>query len=568
MKDFYAFIDKSFRPKGIPISADLFGMTTSNSDDLGIGQILGNALIHFDYVAPMIYPSHYPPNFNGWPNPAKKPYDVIKFALERGMNKATIASTSPNKLRPWLQDFGINGVPYTPDMVREQIKATYDVGLTSWMMWNASNNYSLPAYEVATSTPQAPFIPTLHLHPDEDVWVRYIDLDRINNLLWLRDDPRGNKDYNQMLEQFSTADSDFILEAYSQALGDEKKIQRQWFYDAQQHPLKLSDPRLVENIFVIVDQPRPLQKAYRELATKIIYPDPDMSWNLHLPDGSIRLVSGVNKKDGGAFVKNSLKKTPPCELKDDIALHTLTFLSPVEIEGTDKVDTSSLEDQKRQILSQMTRTIHPAGDTISNIPEKLKETGLTSLTYKFSNTPGEIDVTVSLVGDKTITITLNSSLNPVGPSEEIINTLLDEDRLFWMTIIYTYYEGLVTLTDEKQALFTKDRQSHSTLPSQERSLAVGHRRKLPPGHCYTEEQQALLYKAGIMVDLAQYNKAHGATRESGMYTWVRPEQEGLSDRSRKPQVVNLPEANKQILSFLEATFSQQSGSPEDEVPSV
>lgn len=152
MKDFYAFIDKSFRPKGIPISADLFGMTTSNSDDLGIGQILGNALIHFDYVSPMIYPSHYPPNFNGWPNPAKKPYEVIKFALEKGMNKALVASTSPNKIRPWLQDFGINGVPYTPEMVREQIKATYDVGLTSWMMWNASNNYSLPAYEVSTST--------------------------------------------------------------------------------------------------------------------------------------------------------------------------------------------------------------------------------------------------------------------------------------------------------------------------------------------------------------------------------------------------------------------------------
>lgn len=152
MKDFYAFIDKSFRPNNIPISADLFGMTTSNSDDLGIGQILGNALIHFDYVSPMIYPSHYPPNFNGWPNPAKKPYEVIKFALEKGINKALIASTSPNKIRPWLQDFGINGVPYTPEMVREQIKATYDVGLTSWMMWNASNNYSLPAYEAATST--------------------------------------------------------------------------------------------------------------------------------------------------------------------------------------------------------------------------------------------------------------------------------------------------------------------------------------------------------------------------------------------------------------------------------
>lgn len=151
LKDFFAHLDKEFRTKNIPISADLFGMTTSNNDDLGIGQILGNALIHFDYVAPMIYPSHYPPNFNGWANPAKEPYAVIKFALEKGKEKADLASTSPNKLRPWLQDFGINGVSYTPEMVRAQIQATYDVGLTSWMMWNASNVYSTSAYKTESN---------------------------------------------------------------------------------------------------------------------------------------------------------------------------------------------------------------------------------------------------------------------------------------------------------------------------------------------------------------------------------------------------------------------------------
>lgn len=156
LKDFFAFLDETFRSKGIPISADLFGMTTSNTDDLGIGQILENALAHFDYVAPMVYPSHYPKTFMGIPVPAAKPYEVIQYAMQRGVDRAKVASTSPLKLRPWLQDFSIGGVTYTPDMVRAQIQATYDVGLDSWMLWNASNVYTksalLPESTTTTST--------------------------------------------------------------------------------------------------------------------------------------------------------------------------------------------------------------------------------------------------------------------------------------------------------------------------------------------------------------------------------------------------------------------------------
>ncbi len=149
--EFFSYLDTAFRPKKIPISVDLFGMTTSNNDDLGIGQILETGLKHFDYVSPMVYPSHYPADFNGYKKPAERPYDVIFYAMTRGVNRALLASTTPLKLRPWLQDFSIRGTFYTSDMIRQEKKATYDSGLTSWMMWNASNRYTASALDSATN---------------------------------------------------------------------------------------------------------------------------------------------------------------------------------------------------------------------------------------------------------------------------------------------------------------------------------------------------------------------------------------------------------------------------------
>lgn len=149
MKEFYAYLTKELDHLDIPLSADLFGMTTTNKDDLGIGQILEDALTYFDYVGPMVYPSHYPPTWNGYKKPAENPYEIIKLAMEGAIVKAdTVASSTGssqavvrNKLRPWLQDFDL-GATYTADMVRAQIKATYDVGLDSWMLWDPANKYT------------------------------------------------------------------------------------------------------------------------------------------------------------------------------------------------------------------------------------------------------------------------------------------------------------------------------------------------------------------------------------------------------------------------------------------
>ncbi|MFH0804137.1 MAG: putative glycoside hydrolase [Candidatus Zambryskibacteria bacterium] len=163
LRQFFSYLDSKIAGTGIVTSADLFGMTTANIDDLNIGQVLEYALENFDYVAPMVYPSHYPPTFNGWPDPNKVPYEIVKFSLDAAVarNKflyseisTSTASTTPNlglmkrinplQLRPWLQD---NDYPvhYTPAMVRAQIQATYDAGLTSWMLWDPANTYTKEA---------------------------------------------------------------------------------------------------------------------------------------------------------------------------------------------------------------------------------------------------------------------------------------------------------------------------------------------------------------------------------------------------------------------------------------
>lgn len=141
LDEFFRYLSDNLRPLGIPISADFFGMTTTNRDDLNIGQVLEVGLAHFDFVSPMVYPSHYPNNFLGIQNPATEPYRVIRYSLDKALARA---STTPKKIRPWLQDFDL-GADYTSEMVRAQIQAVYDSGFTGWMLWSPSNRYTQDA---------------------------------------------------------------------------------------------------------------------------------------------------------------------------------------------------------------------------------------------------------------------------------------------------------------------------------------------------------------------------------------------------------------------------------------
>ncbi|MCX6713128.1 MAG: hypothetical protein NTY66_02895 [Candidatus Vogelbacteria bacterium] len=154
VRDFFVGMHNRLKDLGAPISVDLFGMTCTNTDDLGIGQVLEDALPNFDFVAPMIYPSHYPPGWNGYKNPATMPYQVVKINMDAAVKRAIAASSSPSKIRPWIQDFNM-GATYDASMIKAQLNAAKAAGLYGYMVWDPKNLYTKAAYlKRATSTTQ------------------------------------------------------------------------------------------------------------------------------------------------------------------------------------------------------------------------------------------------------------------------------------------------------------------------------------------------------------------------------------------------------------------------------
>jgi hypothetical protein len=153
--------------QGLPdsrISADLFGLSTVNNDDLGIGQVIEDAYASFDYVCPMVYPSHFARKFLGFPNPAARPYEVVNYSIRHAGDRLDEFRKPPApdpkggaaadplpapkiqaaRLRPWLQDFNM-GAKYDAAAVRAEIKAVQDAlgdQFSGWMMWSPSNVYT------------------------------------------------------------------------------------------------------------------------------------------------------------------------------------------------------------------------------------------------------------------------------------------------------------------------------------------------------------------------------------------------------------------------------------------
>ncbi len=148
LREFFAYV-RSKLPDA-RLSADLFGLATVRHDDLGIGQVIEDAAPYFDYVCPMVYPSHYARGFEGFSQPAEHPYDVVlksmktaRIRLARGPVPVPVRA----KLRPWLQDFNMGAV-YTVAMVQEQIQATRDAlgpAYTGYVLWNPRNVYRVAA---------------------------------------------------------------------------------------------------------------------------------------------------------------------------------------------------------------------------------------------------------------------------------------------------------------------------------------------------------------------------------------------------------------------------------------
>ena len=74
LKDFFSYLRGEMREARL--SADLFGLVTVDQHDMGIGQHLEDAIPYFDYIAPMVYPSHYFSGFQNYQKPKKEVLNI------------------------------------------------------------------------------------------------------------------------------------------------------------------------------------------------------------------------------------------------------------------------------------------------------------------------------------------------------------------------------------------------------------------------------------------------------------------------------------------------------------
>ena len=133
--DFVAKTRQQVRPHGAFVGASVFGVAATRPTE--IAQDIALLAQHADYIAPMVYPSHWGAGEYGVRNPGSRPYQIVRRSLA---DFAEQAEGTGCVIVPWLQDFSM-GVPYGDEEVAAQIDAAADDGMHSFLLWDAAARY-------------------------------------------------------------------------------------------------------------------------------------------------------------------------------------------------------------------------------------------------------------------------------------------------------------------------------------------------------------------------------------------------------------------------------------------
>ncbi len=139
--EFTRLADERLAPYGVQHAASVYGIAADRPEQ--IGQDIPAMSRYLDYVAPMLYPSHWGPGEYDVADPNRQPYDIIRATLE--VWEEAVADGRA-RIVPWLED-----TPYRawdrPHQIREQIRAARDHGIDEWLMWNPNSTFTPTAYE-------------------------------------------------------------------------------------------------------------------------------------------------------------------------------------------------------------------------------------------------------------------------------------------------------------------------------------------------------------------------------------------------------------------------------------
>ena len=128
------------RSKNCFLSIDIFGVVAwgKNVDIEKTGQKIDLLAANCDVISPMLYPSHFNDQFDGFAKPGDHPHH---FIMNGCLRVRELAGKNKVIVRPWLQAFGWRVSKYNASYITEQVRGSVDGGGYGYLFWNASNKY-------------------------------------------------------------------------------------------------------------------------------------------------------------------------------------------------------------------------------------------------------------------------------------------------------------------------------------------------------------------------------------------------------------------------------------------
>lgn len=147
-------------PSSTRLGVAVFGVSASRPYLIGQDIRLLAPLV--DYIAPMVYPSHWVEGEYKVPLPIAEPGKIVERSVAEFVRQA---STGGAFTVPWLEDFGAKSYKYDTPQVLTQIEASYRSKSSGFFMWNSRVEYHLDAFKA---------VGTYNLEDEEGLDVRAV----------------------------------------------------------------------------------------------------------------------------------------------------------------------------------------------------------------------------------------------------------------------------------------------------------------------------------------------------------------------------------------------------------
>lgn len=133
---FLAQSDEQLEAYRVWLGASVYGIASNRPTQ--IAQDIPAMAQYADYIAPMVYPSHWAKGEYDVADPNNQPYEIVQRSVA---DFVTAVEGTETRIVPWLQDFSL-GVRYGPEQVRAQIDGAAEAGVPEWILWSPAVRYT------------------------------------------------------------------------------------------------------------------------------------------------------------------------------------------------------------------------------------------------------------------------------------------------------------------------------------------------------------------------------------------------------------------------------------------